>query len=186
LVLTGDDKNDVIMGPDGVTATVDGEAGDDTLTTNDGSDYLRGGAGRDTLDGGTGSDTFDGGDALDTVSYARRAVDQPVEDLDGAVGDDAGTKDGPPGARDTINANVENVTGGDGADLITGNAVANVLIGGAGVDRLLGLAGNDTIRVKSDGSGDDANCGPGASDVVWPDAFDFFPTTGPDACETVN
>jgi len=146
LVLTGDDKNDVIMGPDGVTATVDGEAGDDTLTTNDGSDYLRGGAGRDTLDGGTGSDTFDGGDALDTVSYARRAVDQPVEDLDGAVGDDAGTKDGPPGARDTINANVENVTGGDGADLITGNAVANVLIGGAGVDRLLGLAGNDTIH----------------------------------------
>ena len=58
-------------------------------------------------------------------------MDQPVEvDLDGAVGDHGGTQDGPPGARDTINANVENVTGGDGADLITGNAVANVLMAG--------------------------------------------------------
>jgi arylsulfatase A-like enzyme len=187
LALSGDDKNDTIITPDGVDATVEGEAGDDALTTNSGSDSLRGGDGRDMLDGGAGADILDGGDGLDTVSYAGRAADQSVEvDLDGAVGDDGGAEDGPAGARDWTRASVENVIGGDGADLITGSATSNTLIGGGGADQLRGLAGNDTIRANADGSTDDVNCGAGTSDVVFADAIDIVRTTGPDACELVK
>jgi Ca2+-binding RTX toxin-like protein len=179
--------NDINTARGPVDATADGGAGDDTLTTNGGTDDLLGGAGKDILDGGTAPDIFDGGDAADTVSYARRAAGHPVEvDLDGAVGDDGGAEDGPAGARDSINANVENVIGGDGADLITGSAASNTLVGAGGADQLRGLAGNDTIQAKGDGMIDDINCGAGTSDVVFADPIDTFPTTGPDACEVVG
>jgi Ca2+-binding RTX toxin-like protein len=178
--------NDILTARGPVDATADGVAGDDTLTTNGGTDYLPGGAGKDILDGGTGRDIFDGGDAADTVTYARRTAGQPVAvDLDGAVGDDGGAEDGPAGARDSIRANVENVTGGGGADLITGSATANTLIGGGGADQLSGMAGNDTIRANGDGTADNINCGLG-TDVVFPDPIDVFPRTGPDACEVVK
>jgi Ca2+-binding RTX toxin-like protein len=185
-VLNDGDMNDIITARGAVDATVDGVAGDDTITTNGGADYLPGGAGKDILDGGTGRDTFDGGDAADTVSYARRTAGQPVQvDLDGAVGDDGGAEDGPAGARDSIRANVENVTGGAAADLITGSAISNTLIGGGGADQLNGLAGNDTIRASGDGAADNIKCGLG-TDVVFPDPIDVFPTSGPDACEIVK
>jgi N-acetylglucosamine-6-sulfatase len=187
MVIHGGDLPDTMMVRGGIDVTMEGGTGDDTLTTNSGSDYLRGAAGKDILDGGSHADVFDGGDGLDTVSYARRAADQPQDaDLDGAVGDDGGANDGPVGARDSINANVENVTGGDGADVITGSAGPNTLVGGGGADQLWGLAGDDLIQTYGDGSSDGINCGAGVFDVVFPDAVDIFATSGPDACEVVK
>jgi Ca2+-binding RTX toxin-like protein len=120
------------------------------------------------------------------VTYASRAAGSPVEvDLDGAAGDDGGVEDGLPGARDTTTS-VENVTGGEGDDLIVGSATSNTFIGGGGADQLRGLRGNDTFRASGDGSTDDINCGAGPSDVVFPDAIDVYPTSGPDACEVIG
>jgi serralysin len=42
-------------------------------------------------------------------------------------------------------ADIENATGGSGADQISGNALANVLIGNGGNDRLFGLGGDDIL-----------------------------------------
>jgi serralysin len=42
-------------------------------------------------------------------------------------------------------ADIENATGGAGADRISGNALVNVLIGNGGNDQLFGLGGNDIL-----------------------------------------
>jgi serralysin len=42
-------------------------------------------------------------------------------------------------------ADIENATGGAGADRISGNALANVLIGNGGNDQLFGFGGNDIL-----------------------------------------
>jgi hypothetical protein len=71
-----------------------------------------------------------------------------VADLDGQ-GDD-----GTAGEADTIGADVENLTGGSGNDILTGNETSNniygrngddLLTGGAGSDKLLGADGQDTL-----------------------------------------
>jgi N-acetylglucosamine-6-sulfatase len=187
-VLRSGDMDDTIVTSGAVIdVSLEGEAGNDRLTTNSGSDDLRGGAGNDVLDGGRAADIFDGGTGRDTVTYARRAVSQPVDvDVDGAAGDDGGAKDGPAGSRDTVSASVENVTGGSGPDLLTGNDGPNALIGGGGADQLSGLAGDDTIVANGDGSSDQVSCGAGSLDVIFADPVDVFPTAGPDACEDVR
>jgi Ca2+-binding RTX toxin-like protein len=43
-------------------------------------------------------------------------------------------------------ANVQNVTGGSGSDVLVGNDAANVLIGGAGRNLLIGGRGGDTLN----------------------------------------
>jgi N-acetylglucosamine-6-sulfatase len=186
LVDKGNDGNDSIDTPNSIDASVDGGPGNDILTTESGSDGLHGGDGGDVFVGGPEPDVFDGGEGRDTVSYARRGA-QPVEvDIDGALGDDGGAVDGPVGARDSINANVENVIGGGAPDVIIGSDNSNTLTGGGGADQLRGLAGNDTILANGDGSSDEINCGAGLSDVVFADSIDVFETTGPDACEIVK
>ena len=179
------DLADVISTPKGLDAQVAAGAGDDQVTTNNGADALSGGSGADRLDGGPGPDVYDGGPNRDLVDYSARRAGQPITvDLDG-VADDGGALDAGPGGRDNLLPSIENVTGGGGGDSITGGAGANVLIGGLGADRLHGLAGGDTIRANGDGFNDTITCGP-ASDRVYADAGDSFPSSGPDACEAVG
>lgn len=67
-------------------------------------------------------------------------------------------------------AQIENATGGFGADTINGNALANKLVGGAGGDRIFGAAGSDTLEGGAGTSylrGDD-----GADSIVGGSAFD--------------
>src|SRR5262249_49109636 len=45
---------------------------------------------------------------------------------------------------------IENVTGGDGNDILTGNDLDNVLIGGPGDDTLAGGAGSETYVFDTD------------------------------------
>jgi len=93
-----------------------------TLTSVDGGSVTQVEAGTANLLGGT-----------DTLSYIGTSAAVTV-DLT------AGTASG-----FTTIANIENVTGGTGADTLTGNAEANVLRGGAGNDTLNGGAGNDVF-----------------------------------------
>jgi Ca2+-binding RTX toxin-like protein len=163
--LLGDDGADALTGGSGADQLLGG-VGSDRLAGGDGDDRLLGDAataptgGNDTLDGGAGDDDLfghagndvftegsvangqdllSGGPGTDLASYALRGAAVRLS-LNGRY-DDGATGEG-----DRINGDVENLTGGKGADTITGNALANLLTGGPGSDVLSGLAGNDTFQ----------------------------------------
>ncbi|MGI9658498.1 MAG: calcium-binding protein, partial [Gaiellaceae bacterium] len=115
-----------------------GGSGADVLNGNNGANTLSGGPGDDVLGGALGADVLIGGDGIDSVSYVTRTGDLTVT-LDG-VADDGETGEG-----DSVAADIENVTGGLGDDLIIGSAVANTLQGGPGDDILDGGGGADVL-----------------------------------------
>lgn len=130
----GDDRAHVVNAPPaGLSAVLDGGAGDDTLS------------------GGMGAELIRGGPGDDTASYADRATAVHVT-LDETAGDGA--------AGEGDDVRTENVTGGAGDDVLIGNGAANELSAGAGgSDRLIGLGGPDTL---SGGAGRDTlDGGPG-------------------------
>jgi Ca2+-binding RTX toxin-like protein len=138
--------------------TIFGGPGNDVIAGGDGNDILNGDAGNDTFDEGSatnGADTINGGAGTDTVSYASR-TNGVVVLLDGVA------HSGETNEMDKIAIDVENVTGGAGADVISGSALDNVLDGGAGNDQLFGGLGNDTLR---GGAGDDVLHGDAGDDV---------------------
>ncbi len=183
----GKGQNDVMTGGDGVDtvtyatrtlpvtldadgAADDGEAGDagmigtdvenitggggnDRLTGTAGVNLLNGGAGNDVLDGGLGADLLIGGSGADTADYSSRSA-SVVADPDGAA------DDGVAGELDTIETDVENLTGGSGDDELTGALGTNILAGGLGADVLDGAQGDDDLD-GGDGS-DDLTGGSGA------------------------
>lgn len=69
-------------------------------------------------------------------------------------------------------ANIENATGGSGADTLTGNALANVLNGGAGFDTLDGGDGDDRLNGANNadqvfgGAGNDSLFGGKSADLL--------------------
>ncbi|MEU4419991.1 calcium-binding protein [Actinoplanes sp. NPDC024001] len=154
--LYGDSGSDRLYGGTGIDDIYNGN-GTDVVYGNSGSDRLHGsdGDGNDKLYGGTGNDQFmparnvDGADLFvgnsgtDAVHYWWR--DLPVSaDLDGAKGDD-----GAKGERDTISADIENLSGGQGHDVLRGDKGRNVIRGQWGNDRIYGGGGNDTLDGES-------------------------------------
>jgi Ca2+-binding RTX toxin-like protein len=125
-----------------------GGSGDDRLVGNGlanvffagaGADTVLGGSGDDHLRGSLGADSLAGGDGFDVVDYSDRTAAVHV-DLDGEVGDD-----GVAGEGDTVAADVEDVVGGDGDDVLLGSDADNYLLGGPGADELTGLLGQDAL-----------------------------------------
>ncbi len=120
----------------------------DTLIGSNASslEYLAGAGGADTLDGRKGPDVLNGGDGNDTATYATRviATEGVTVDLDNTP-DDGNGADGPAGARDTVMPNVENLTGGAGADRLIGSGVRNLIFGSANNDVIAGGSGNDAV-----------------------------------------
>jgi hypothetical protein len=152
----------------------------ENLTGGAGPDTLTGSSAANVLDGGDGADILSGLGGMDTVTYASRTTGVTV-DIDG-VADDGNTADGPSGARDNVKTDIENLTGGKGADTLTGNATtANRIDGGNGADVMSGLGNSDTVTyatrttgvtVDIDGVADDGSSadGPvGARDNVKTD-----------------
>src|SRR5690606_16340981 len=71
-------------------------------------------------------------------------------------------------------ANIENITGGAGADSLTGDDSANVINGGAGVDTIDGGGGDDVINP---GAGNDLVMGGAGNDTLnytWGQGIDAF------------
>ena len=131
--------NDVVTLGAGVKAArIDGGVGNDTLTGGQFNDSLFGDEGVDLLDGGLGNDSVSGGNGTDTVTYATRAVGVTVS-LDGV------NNDGQVGEADVLNADLENITGGSGNDVLIGSATNNRLNGGDGNDTLDGGLGADNL-----------------------------------------
>jgi hypothetical protein len=178
----GGPGNDRLLGsPDG--DTLDGGGGRDALYGGNGRDFLTDGdldgmAG----DGAPGPDILDGGPGPDSVTYGQRTV---AVDID--TGDPG--PDGALGEGDTV-LNLEQITGGSGADRLAGDDGANTFQGGGGADRLIGRGGNDffrgdfdpvAVRVTPDEGADSFACGPG-EDLISPiEAVDFVEGS----CETV-
>ena len=160
-------------------------SGDDALTGDGDANMLYGGGGHDVLDGaggpdrlvgGTGPDDLAGGSGEDLADYSLRSASQPVTVTVGA-----GADDGDGGEGDDVAADVEQVNGGAGPDVLVGDGGANVLAGrggddeitgGGGVDEVSGLSGSDTFHVEGDGANVDAvQCGT-ELDYVFADAAD--------------
>lgn len=172
--VNGRGGDDTLLGDDGADRLTGGSGGDqllggtgsDRLAGGDGDDRLRGDAatdpagGNDTLDGGAGDDDLFGYGGNDTFTEGATANGQDL--LVGGAGTDLASyalraaavrlslnglyDDGAAGEGDRINGDVENLTGGRGADTLTGNGLANLLTGGPGPDVLSGLGGNDTFQ----------------------------------------
>lgn len=138
--LTGSDiatvVNRLVGGPG--RDTLIGLAGNDRMFSNEGNDVLDGGPGNDDLDGGPNADSMTGGPDRDEVFYSGRTVGVSV-DLDDV--DD----DGESGERDNVRSDVEDITGGTGADRLTGSSAANRFSGNGGDDTLDGGVGPDLL-----------------------------------------
>lgn len=135
--ITGDARANTLLGDDGAD-TVIGGGGADSLFGSSGIDFLDGGTGDDLLDGGTQADVMFGREGSDRANYAGRtaALTVTLDDTEG---------DGEPLEGDQVHSDVENVTGGSGADFLSGSTAANVLDGGAGGDTITAGAGADTL-----------------------------------------
>ena len=142
--VTGGDGNDTITIFGAAGNVIDGGAGTDTLA-------ILGTSSADTITaivangaiasiGGGAitnveSFTLNMGNGTDTLSYAGTGSTQAIT-VNLATGSATGF---------ASIASVENVTGGDGTDILTGSSAANVLIGGAGNDTITGGTGADTL-----------------------------------------
>lgn len=158
-VLDGGDGNDALNTVSMLLPTPVGPATTGSLMIGgDGNDSLQSGYSNDTMLGGAGDDV------LGIEDYATTRVVDGGSGVDmlyfGSAGFSAGVvldlnKAGPqliaPGVVVTV-ANIENVSGSNGADIIVGDASANQLRGNSGADTLFGGGGNDQI---SGGDGDD-------------------------------
>lgn len=128
-------QTDVVRGGS-VADSLSGGAGEETLIGGPGADQLHGGEAADTLVGGPGADWLDGQGGEDLADYSSAGTSVSVT-LDGAADDGA--------AGEGDNAQVEDVLGGDFADVLGGDGNANALLGGEGADQIDGAAGDDTL-----------------------------------------
>jgi Ca2+-binding RTX toxin-like protein len=189
--LDGSEFNDSIQGFGG-NDTISGGTGDDTISGGDGNDTLYGQQGSDILAGGAGDDLYlfnansDSGDdaigeqvnqGIDSISFA--------PSFDGVMFDLHFT-----GFAQTIRPNyrilstsaflaeIENLYGGLGGDILVGNGLGNSIGGGGGGDYIDGFAGNDTLDGGENddeiygGGGDDQLFGDSGNDSLYGEYFD--------------
>ena len=175
-------------GPLGARDSIDASV--EQLVGGSGDDRLTGDAGDNILDGGPGADTLTGGDGEDAADYGARS--EPLQLKDDGRPDSGGSSDGPLGARDTIESDVEDLWGGSGSDTLTGNAQDNLLDGGPGADVMSGGDGEDAVDYSArldpvtarldgkPGSGNEQDGPAGARDIIASDVEDLIGGQGPD------
>jgi Ca2+-binding RTX toxin-like protein len=187
LVVYGGEGNDTITGG-GDTDLIHGNEGNDTLAGGAGKDVLFGDEGDDVLDEGAlgdGDDVLWGGDGtvdlpdagvrgrnhgIDRVSYAGRVKADPgdpnktvVDPVVVTIGSSA--DDGSPSRdeKDEVKADIEEVVGTDGDDVLVAGTAAATLRGGKGDDVLYGGDGDDNL---DGGEGNDRLFGGGGKDTL--------------------
>jgi len=183
--LQGGAGNDNLRGNFGANL-IAGGGGNDFIFSRSGNDTLNGGAGDDILDGGAGADVLIGGAGRDRAQYSTVQTALVIDLMNAGANTGAA-------AGDTFTG-IEDVMGGQAADLISGDAGANRLFGRNGDDTLAGRGGaddlfgeggndvlngdtgNDTLRggagndVLQGGAGADALLGGAGADVFVFDA----------------
>ena len=185
--LDGGPGHDTIEGGLGVD-TVRGGTGFDTLSGGENGDNLCGGTGDDTLAGGAGRDSFDQANAFDPSDLRCGATeDDGADTVAGGPGRDRMwgysrtrnvhvtlddiANDGEAGEGDNVRADIEEVSGGSGDDVLDADTVATrgrasfrSLSGGGGDDRLYGPAHGESGLHGDDGN--DVLHGGGQTDVL--------------------
>ena len=154
-VAEGGDGDDVITGTDGGDVLVGGP-GSDVIEARRGRDYVadEGDSNGDGTQEIPARDRLDGGPGYDYLSYTGRRA--PVR-VDLAVRDDQAPN------HDDV-ARFEDVSGGDGDDVLRGDGGRNLLTGARGDDRLEGRGGRDLLFGYE---GDDILLGgPGGDNLV--------------------
>ncbi|HMP55333.1 MAG TPA: calcium-binding protein, partial [Novosphingobium sp.] len=159
------------------TITLNGAAGNETITgssradvinAGDGDDAINGGPGNDTINAGAGNDTIwstqgtnviDGGAGTDTISYAGSA--SPVT-VTFATATTATATNGT--FSDTI-SNVEAFILSNGADTFNGGDGNDTVTGGRGDDVLNGGGGGDTFLLRAGDGIDTINGGTGTDTI---------------------
>jgi Ca2+-binding RTX toxin-like protein len=133
IVIKGGLGSDNIQFIDDVEAPgqVNGEEGDDIISTGEGNDFIAGGQGNDVLNGGEGSNTAEYSQTTPNIGAIVNLI------LGKAFNDGFGTTD-------TL-INIQNVRGSNNNDNIAGDNQDNFLGGGAGNDILRGYDGNDVL-----------------------------------------
>ena len=132
-----------------------------------------------------GSNKLTGGVGTDTASYEDRTagVTAALGETGGATAD--------PDEDDTF-VTIENLTGGDGDDVLTGDDNPNRLDGGPGADTLNGLGGADVLVASDDddtfdgGDGSDTVTFAGIATALTVDLADSSATAGGDDYELTN
>jgi Ca2+-binding RTX toxin-like protein len=144
LAVKGGDGNDWLLGGSGPDE-FDGGPSDDVMNGLTGDDTLRASVTSD------GADTFNGGTGYDDVTYELRTENLTLNVCQsaGVMGCEAGECDctrmsGVPEENDRL-VNVEDVTGGEGDDVVRGSDLAESLSGGPGDDEIYGLGGSDVL-----------------------------------------
>jgi Ca2+-binding RTX toxin-like protein len=163
----------------GLTCTITGTTGSDSLTGTAGSDVICGLAGNDTISGGDGNDTICGNGGTDTL-YGQGGSDvllgqQGDDYLDGGTGSDwaqfesavssasllSGSANDGLGI-DTL-VSIENLGGSSGNDTLIGDHGNNVLDGQGGNDYLFANDGTDVLNGRN---GTDYLCGGNGADTL--------------------
>jgi hypothetical protein len=109
------------------------------------------------LFGGGGADLLIGGGGVDAADYSDRQ--SGVAASPDGTPRSGNAQDGPPGARDTISVDVEDLYGGSGPDVLTGSQAQNYIDAGPG----------DDIVDISDATEDFASCGDGSDHAIVDD-----------------
>lgn len=148
----------------------------------DGGNTLTGGAGNDTLQGGSGTDVLDGGAGSNILSYASSTsgVSINLADQTASGGDTAG---------DTITwSSFSGIIGGKCTDTLTGDANANQITGGDWADVLVGGAGNDTFYYDTGDvdSGETVDGGSGIDRIYVSTSTDFSGSAGETSIEELQ
>ena len=158
LNLTGNDRNNIIIGNAAANLILGGK-GDDSLLGGDGNDTLDGGLGDDTLNGGLGDDTYN----ID-INSTNVLVEFDDGGTDSAVlrGTITSTFYNTITLQSWLESFNINATGSTKFNL-TGNTLDNKLIGNAANNTLTGGLGNDSI---DGGAGDDNLVGGDGDDTL--------------------
>ena len=163
----------------GLTVTVNGGDGGDTILGSEFADSLIGGNGADSITGALADDTIEGGNGIDTLSGG--VGDDSLFGGDGAdsIHGDAGNDTVVAGnGADQVfgDAGLDSLNGGDGSDTLSGDADEDTLSGDNGTDSLLGGTENDVISggnendFASGGDGNDTITGNTGNDTLNGDA----------------
>ena len=112
---------------DGAAGARDALTAVENVVTGPGRDTVTGNASGNRIDSGLGGDDVAGGAGVDTMDYSRRVEPLYVELTGASESGDA--TDGPEGARDSIDADVETILGGNDDDWLLGSTADNHLAG---------------------------------------------------------